>query len=385
MGRPEFDKAYDLAMTGQIDPALAIVDAVLAEHPADCQAQLLRIKTLRSADRFAEAEADITRFADGFEASGEPRLRAELAFERGFILNAAGRLDAALARFREAIELAPPKVDYFSAICSVLCRLERYDEATEWRHKILKMRDAEVRCAPHEVITAARPRPFDPARRKRNIISYSLFGNDPYYQECAVTNARISPSMFPEFTARFHCAPDLPESVLKALRAAGAQVLLSRHQQGGRVSPMAGTFWRFLAFDDPAVDVVMCRDVDSPVLPRERAAIDLWLAGTKPFYCLRDHPIHAEVILAGMWGGFTGLLPPLGPLANRFVNSNHSRFADQTFLRSAVWPRLRDHAILSVDSIPSLEGAVDFPPGHPKHGRLHVGCSWTREQIFGPA
>jgi hypothetical protein len=51
------------------------------------------------------------------------------------------------------------------------------------------------------------------------------------------------------------------------------------------------------------------RDVDSPILPRERAGIDLWLASDAPFYCLRDNPIHAEPMLAGMWGGFTGLLP----------------------------------------------------------------------------
>lgn len=370
-------------MVGRIAPALAILDAALAAEPGDVEAQLLRIKTQRMARRFDLAMTEIERTAPAIAAMGNAAARAELTFERGFVLKETGKPEAALECFLEAARLVKPSADYCSAICGTLCQLDRTDEAIEWRHRVLKMRDAETICSPGDVIKTGRPRTFDPTRPKRNVVSYSLFGSDPYYQECAVTNARVSPVMFPEFTARFHCAPDVPMNVLAALRAAGAQVLISKGREGGATSPMAGTFWRFLAFDDPAVDVVMCRDVDSPILPRERAAIDMWLAGPKPFYCLRDHAIHAEPILAGLWGGFTGVLPPLGPLAGKFVRTDHSRFADQRFLRSVIWPRVREHAMLAIDSFPSLEGSVDFPDGYPNRGRLHVGVAWTRKQIFG--
>ncbi len=368
-------------MVGQIAPALDIIDAALAADPKDLLALLMRMKTLRMAGRYDEAKTAIDAAAPVFERSQNCQVLAEIAFERGFILQASGGLEQAVPHFLEAAERGDPNPDYYSAICDTLCRLDRYDEAIPWRHKILRMRDAEVRCAPGDVITAGRPQPFDPTRPERNIVSYCLFGSDPYYHECAVTNARVTPVMFPEFTARFYCAEDLPASVLKALAAAGAQVMIPRTVADAQTSPMAGTLWRFLTFDDPGVDVVLCRDVDLPILPRERAAIDMWLAGSKPFYCLRDHAVHAELILAGMWGGFTRVLPPLGPLASPLVREDHTKFADQRFLRTVIWPRLRDHAILPIDSFPSLDGSVDFPPGHPKHGRLHVGSSWTRAQI----
>jgi hypothetical protein len=371
-------------MVGAISPALEIIDAALVEDPGDVAALLMRVKTLRVAGRYEETAVEIERAAPTIMAAENRQAHAELTFERGYVLREMGRFDLALNCFVGAAEVSAPNVDYYCAICDTLCRMNRNEEAVEWRHKILRMRDAEVSCAPQDVITAERPKPFDATRPERNIVSYCLFGGDPYYHECAITNARVTPVMFPEFTARFYCAPDLPTKVLKALKAARAQVLVSGHREGENTSPMAGTFWRFLTFDDPSVDVVLCRDVDSPILPRERAAIDMWLTGSAPLYCLRDHPVHAELILAGLWGGFTGVLPPLGPMASEFIKTDHSRFADQRFLRTLIWPRVRDHAILSIDSIASLDGSVDFPEGcPPNQGRQHVGDSWSRSQILG--
>jgi hypothetical protein len=158
-------------------------------------------------------------------------------------------------------------------------------------------------------------------------------------------------------------------------------VIMTTARGSGPTSPFAGLFWRFLAFDDPNVHLVLVRDVDSPILPRERAGIDLWLASDAPFYCLRDNPIHAEPMLAGMWGGFTGLLPKIEPLAIRYARWDHSKFVDQRFLRQVIWPRIRA-ATLSIDSYNSLGTSVDFPEGFPKFGRLHVGMSWTQNKFW---
>ncbi len=377
-------EAMRLAKIDQTDSALALIDEALARDPDDFPAHLLRIKTMRFGGRLEGIMDVIDQAEEVARRNSLKGAEAELSFERGWILQSEDRLVEALEYFRKSAEIENPKVDYLSAVCSMLCKLGRYDEAVEWRHRILRMRNAEVGCPPEQVITAGRPKRFDPSTPERNIVSYSLFGQDRYYHECAITNARMHPVIFPEFTARFYCAPDLPEEVLLALRASGAQVMLAREDNKAGSSPMAGTFWRFLTFDDPNVDVVLCRDVDSPVLPRERAAIEMWLASSEPFYCMRDHAIHAELILAGLWGGFTGVLPPLGPLAGSFVSQDFSRFSDQKFLRANIWPRLREGAIMQIDDFASLDGSVPFPDGFPKHGRQHVGVSWTRTQILGP-
>lgn len=383
MSRADLAEAWNLVRTRQIAPALEIIQNALDADPSDLSAAILKIKTLRVDAQFDEALAAIEQAKSLADQANLESAHAELAFEHGFLLQARGKQEDALALFRDAAAVDEPRIDYLGAVCSVLCQLDRDAEAIEWRTRILRLRDEEVRCAPSEIVNSERPKSFDPNARGRNIISYCLFGDDPFYHECAITNARMSEVMFPEFTARFYCAPDLPDAVLRALRSTGAQVMISKSTEDQKISPMAGTFWRFLSFDDPGVDVVLCRDVDSPVLPRERAAIDMWLDSDKPFYCMRDHAVHAELILAGMWGGFTGLLPPIGPLASGTVSEDYSRFSDQRFLRNVIWPRLREGAIMQIDSIPSLDGSVDFPNGYPKYGRQHVGVAWTRKQIFG--
>ena len=140
--------------------------------------------------------------------------------------------------------------------------------------------------------------------------------------------------------------------------------------------------WRLLVFDDPAVRVALIRDVDSPVLPRERAAVDVWLQSEAPFHVLRDHVKHTAPILAGLWGGFTGLLPKLGPPAFAYAHRDATRFCDQNFLREFVWPRIRG-ATLAVDSVYALRETVDYPTEFPRYDPVHVGCSWSRQMIRG--
>src|SRR5262249_35448750 len=327
---------------------------------------------------------DFNETARRADVEGNRALAADVKFQLGILYSDGGDWASAYGEFEAVVEATTTDADQFAAICEALCRLNRLHEALVWRRRTLEIRDREAMCDESDIIPRMRRKIFDPSATKRNIVSYSLFGADPYYHQCAITIARTTPVMFPEFTTRIHCAPDVPRSVLQALAAAEAQVLITDRAEKAPASPFAGLFWRFLPFDDLDVDVVLVRDVDSPILPRERAGIDLWLAGDAPFYCLRDHPIHAEPMLAGMWGGFTGLLPEIAPLALRYALSDHSKFVDQRFLRQVIWPRIRG-ATLSIDSYNSLGTSVDFPKEFPKYGRLNVGMSWSRKQILGKA
>mgnify|MGYP006292180853 FL=1 len=44
------------------------------------------------------------------------------------------------------------------------------------------------------------------------------------------------------------------------------------------------------------------RDADSVLNIRERAAVDDWLASGAAFHVMRDHPVHCDLMLAGMGG-----------------------------------------------------------------------------------
>ena len=94
-------------------------------------------------------------------------------------------------------------------------------------------------------------------------------------------------------------------------------------------------FWRFLAFDDQNVDFVMVRDVDSPFTVRERLAVEEWLASGFPFHVIRDHRYHMEPMMGGLWGGRTGVLPPLTPMIGSFLSTYRAKYTDQHFLAPA--------------------------------------------------
>jgi len=116
--------------------------------------------------------------------------------------------------------------------------------------------------------------------------------------------------------------------VIDALTAAGSQVKIDVYKE---THPYSGLMWRFLPFDDPEVDIVLVRDVDSPITLRERAGVDLWLKRDAPFHVMRDHIQHTAPILAGLWGGFTRLLPPLRPSIFHYQNGRFSSSVSEMY------------------------------------------------------
>ena len=60
----------------------------------------------------------------------------------------------------------------------------------------------------------------------------------------------------------------------------------------GDLSKIFGMVWRFLPLLDPQVDVMVSRDLDSRLGPREVAAVTQWLEQdtSLPFHVMRDHP-----------------------------------------------------------------------------------------------
>jgi hypothetical protein len=104
---------------------------------------------------------------------------------------------------------------------------------------------------------------------------------------------------------------------------------------------------------------------------------------------MRDHPYHMEVILAGMWGGVTGILPNIRELASVAMSYSRNKWHDQEFLRDVVWPLIRDDAKVH-DSQFGFRGADDFPPMCQLPGKMHVGGAvkhmppWPVPAWFGP-
>ena len=216
-------------------------------------------------------------------------------------------------------------------------------------------------------------RDFDFRSPRRNIIAYSLFGRDDRYLVPALHNARAIKYIYHGWTPRFYVDATVPAPVLASLREEGAEVVVVPTDR----YPAAryGLFWRFFVIDDD-VDFFLMRDADSIVTVREKVAVDEWLASGRHFHLMRDHPVHSELILAGMWGGAVGTIDGISDRIDRYLNARSRTLfdttLDQQFLRTEIWPLIRG-SVLMHDGQFAFGTPRDFPSVGTIHPRKHVG------------
>ena len=88
---------------------------------------------------------------------------------------------------------------------------------------------------------------------------------------------------------------------------------------------------------------------------------------------MRDSLGQCELILAGLWGGVTGVLPKMADLLASFENTNHEKWLDQNFTRQLLWPLVKDHALMH-DAYYPFYHAIKFSPVGKRPSNTHVGA-----------
>ena len=233
----------------------------------------------------------------------------------------------------------------------------------------LRLKDSRVSGRTQPALLPAAT-PFDPGARSRNVIAFSLFGDNPRYLQPLLASAEARVHLYPLWTIRVYVDASVPDAAARKLQEKGCQLM--RVEAGG----VPGTFWRFLVAEDKSVARFLVRDADSVLNIRERVAVDAWLASERHFHVMRDFYSHTELILAGLWGGVGGVLPVSRLIrewrAGRRVFVYNDSTADQTFLREKVWPLVRG-SVLVHDSVFDFEPREDFPPVGTLPPHKHVG------------
>lgn len=327
-----FNRAIKLAKTGRPEETREAYNNLLHHYPRDAAGWRMYGTWLKAAKDFPAA---IEAFRRSLAITDDIPTRNALAMS----LAVAGETDMALVEGLRCLEAKDALA------------------LQEFRHRF-----------PHPPVLTPVRRRFDPRVSQRNVIAFSLWGDNPTYVHGAIVNARLSQNLYYGWTTRFYCAPDVPTDALAILRKTGAQVLVIDDPRLMGIRPL----WRFLASDDPNVDFFLCRDTDSRLNGQELNAVDAWLRSGKPFHAMRDHVYHMELLLAGLWGGMAGVLPPLMKTILDNPRYGNNRFGDQLFLMEFVWPLVRDH-ILVHDSYYRFHGAVDFPDAYRLPRPIHVG------------
>ncbi|MDO4450173.1 MAG: tetratricopeptide repeat protein [Moraxella sp.] len=252
-----------------------------------------------------------------------------------------------------------PKYTIYDTLVSVCGQLNRNEEAYFYAKK--SMADKKKSALQHKPLPL--PLPTLPHKglhpdKSKNIIAYSLFGANPRYCEVAVINATLAPHIYPEWTCRFYVDDSVPGHVLRRLAQYHAQIIKVNRKELG----FSGLFWRFLVLADENVHCFIIRDADSLLSYKERYAVDEWLNSGKFFHIMRDDVCHNELILAGMWGGYTGAFPSIKEDMQVYFGSLTvlNKTIDQQFLRNHIWVTV-NQSVLVHDKVRLEKDSLPYP------------------------
>jgi hypothetical protein len=214
--------------------------------------------------------------------------------------------------------------------------------------------------------------------RGLKVISYSLFGHKPVYTEMLAMSLAAAPVLFPGWQMRVYVDETVPPAARARLQASGAVL----HEVTADDKKFPATTWRFLALEDELVEIVIFRDADSFLTPREVPCVQEWLESGAAVHAIRDWYTHSELILAGMWGaraaGFRGIRKALEFFVSRPFTPSHG---DQHFLRQLVWPYAQ-HSAMVHDSVFSPKGSRPVPSPVRPTLAAHIGNRLSRHVLL---
>jgi len=172
-------------------------------------------------------------------------------------------------------------------------------------------------------------------------ICFSLWGNNPKYTIGAIKNTQLAKEIYPEWKTVFYIGNDVSENITKQLIDNEAELILMGD------SGWNGMFWRFLGADSD--DIYLCRDTDSRLNYREKAAVDAWLDTNKDFHIMRDHPFHRIEILGGAWGCRNGILKGLSAWIKDYDKRDFDNKyqVDQNFLKEVIYPKIKNKSYIN--------------------------------------
>lgn len=110
---------------------------------------------------------------------------------------------------------------------------------------------------------------------------------------------------------------------------------------------------RFLAIEEPGVEIMMVRDADSRVHWRDRWAIREFVKSPFIAHTIRDAPVHTVPMLGGLWGLKRSGGVPVYSCFQHYREHKQTDIGlgnDQNFLNLYIWYRVR-HSLLVHTSI----------------------------------
>lgn len=170
----------------------------------------------------------------------------------------------------------------------------------------------------------------------KNVISFSLWGDNPIYTVGAIRNSELKNEFFPDWEMWIYYDVTVKDEILNELNNNGVKLIEKSDEAYIKAT------WRFLPISDNSIDYFISRDCDSRISLRDKISVNEWLSSGKDYHIVRDHPVgHSWKMNAGMWGAKGGLIPNIEQLIHEYKHKStpYVKEFDQYFLTELVYPK----------------------------------------------
>jgi tetratricopeptide (TPR) repeat protein len=291
-----------------------------------------------------------------------------------------------MKRYEEAIALAARFAEQHGESLTILDVLKvanfytgKVDEAVRYGQRGIEIRDAEACRLPRDTIL--RQPSSQPAGA--NVISFSLWGAQPFYSYGAMINLVLSRTIYPGWCCRFYVGADVPRAATAFLADNGADLRKIEDEYPG-----VGLFQRFLVMNDRSVGRFLVRDCDARLSPAEADLVRQWIESGYPFHAVRDHVLHNELMIGCLWGGRTDCGIDMVALMRRYFGAApNARYGhDQFMLGRLLWPIIRERCLVH-DKYYRLAGvhtvALTDPRSHFGAGHQNIAAVRAEAEKLG--
>jgi hypothetical protein len=165
----------------------------------------------------------------------------------------------------------------------------------------------------------------------KKIISISVWGDNPRYIIGANKQYELAKEFYPNWKFRIYT-----DDRNKFSHLTDAEII--QVEDGSY-----GMYWRFDAMFEDKNNIVLVRDSDSRITPREVRAVNEWIESDKLFHTFRDHDAHFEFPIIGCAFGYKGEFSLLEHKRMLEYRSKLNYYVgDQIYLRDAIYPLVKD-------------------------------------------
>jgi len=137
--------------------------------------------------------------------------------------------------------------------------------------------------------------------KQKKVISFCLWGQEKRYTVGLIENIKLASIYYPDWICYVYIhQPSLTSEMKTSLDAFDNVKVVIKNDNVIRSKRFM--LWRLEPIADKDVDVFISRDIDTRIFPREVLVVRQWLSSTKIIHIMRDHPLHYNKILGGMFG-----------------------------------------------------------------------------------